>query len=62
MACSAGGFFRRMNVLLAKVHVETQKGEKMGRVKRSGPGLFPSFTLAPTLRVTVFTLPSLHPS
>ena len=32
----------------------------MGRVKRSGPPHFPSFTLAPTLRVRVFTLPSLH--
>ena len=25
----------------------------------SGPPLFPSFALAPTLRVTVFTLPNL---
>ena len=48
----------------------------MGRVKRSGvgggereeyffsppPPLFPSFALAPTLSVTVFTLPKLPPS
>ena len=35
----------------------------MGRVKKSGVGgLFPSFALAPTLRVTVFTLPNLPPS
>ena len=47
----------------------------MGRVKRSGvgggereeyffsppPPLFPSFALAPTLRVTVFALPNLPP-
>ena len=47
----------------------------MRRVKRSGEGggeredlfsppppLFPSFALAPTLRVTNFTLPNLRPS
>ena len=37
MACSAGVFFRRMNVLLAKVHVETQKGgRKWGESKEAG--------------------------
>ena len=28
----------------------------------SSPPLFPSFALAPTLRVTIFTLPNLPPS
>ena len=45
MACSAGVFFRRMNVLLAKVHVETQKGgRKWGESKEAG---LPSFLLSP---------------
>ena len=45
MACSAGVFFRRMNVLLAKVHVETQKGgRKWGESKEAG---LPSFLFSP---------------
>ena len=74
VACSAGVFFGRANVFSRKRMLK--RGEKMGRVKRSGVGggereeyffsppplLFPSFALAPTLRVTVFTLPSLPPS
>ena len=54
----------------------SKKGEKIGRVERSGvgggkreettiflpsPSAFPSFALAPTLRVTIFTLPNLPP-
>ena len=73
LACSAGVFFRHTNVLLAKVNVETRKeGRKWGESKDAGrgwgyffsprPPLFPSFALAPTLRVTIFTLPNLPPS
>ena len=61
-------FFSRKRMLVI--------GEKMGRVKRSRvgggereeyffsppPHFFPSFALAPTLRVTVFTLPNRPPS
>ena len=79
LACSAGDFFGRTNVLLAKAHVETRNGASQkergrGRGERRvffsfwsiffspPPPLFPSFALAPTLRVTIFTLPNLPPS
>ena len=49
LACSAGVFYGRANVLFAKAHVETRKeGRKWGE--------------SPTLRVTIFTLLNLSPS
>ena len=76
LACIAGVFFGRTNVLLAKALVETRAaGRKWENQKERGRGrgerrenacppplLFPSFALAPTLRVTIFTLPNLPPS
>ena len=54
VACSAGVFFERA-VCPRKRHVETsRREEEMGH-----PPLFPSFTLAPTVRVTISTLPNL---
>ena len=50
LACSAGVFIGRTNVLLTKVPCwNSKREEKMGRV-------------TPTLRVTIFTLPNLPPS
>ena len=54
LACSAGVFFGRANVVLAKAHVKT--------FPPPPPPLFPSFALASTLRFTIFTLPNLPPS
>jgi len=49
LACSAGVFYGRANVLFGKAHVETRKeGRKWGE--------------SLTLRVTIFTLPNLPPS
>ena len=54
VACSAGVFFERA-VCSRKRHVETsRREEEMGH-----PPPFPSFTLAPTVRVTISTLPNL---
>ena len=72
LACSAGVFFERA-ICSRKRHVETsRREEEMGRVKGSGEGAgresiffspppppFPSFALAPTVRVTISTLPYL---
>ena len=63
IACSAGVFFERA-ICSRKRHVETsRREEEMGRVKGSGEGAprppFPSFALAPTVRVTISTLPNL---
>ena len=83
VACSAGVFFGRANILLAKAHVETRKEGTQNGASQKEPGrvreerrenavfvlpspsplpLFPSFALAPTLRVIIFTLPNLPPS
>ena len=61
ITCSAGFFFWRANVFLAKAHVEN-RGENGASQKEWGRGPLPSFALAPALRVTVFTLPNLPPS
>ena len=72
LACSAGVFFQRA-IRSRKRHVETPRGEEeIGRVKGSGgggegggiffsppPPPFPSFALAPTVRLTISTLPNL---
>ena len=71
LACSAGVFFERA-ICSRKRHVETsRREEEMGRVKGSGEGAgresiflpspspFPSLALAPTVRVTISTLPYL---
>ena len=73
LACSAGVFFERA-ICSRNRHVETsRREEEMGRVKGSGEGAgrekeknafpspppFPSFALAPTVRVTISTLPNL---
>ena len=69
LASSAGVFFERA-ICSRKRHVETsRREEEMGRVKGSGEGAgresiffspppppFPSFALAPTVRVTISTL------
>ena len=74
VACSAGVFFGCTNVFacesaMLKLPEEKRKwgeskGAGRGRGERSiffspSPPPFPSFTLAPTLRVTISTLPNL---